>query len=367
MSADIDPFYAGSTISDQRYFVGYQTQLNTITVRAVSVQPTSINVIGRNRIGKSSLLYNFCQTYEERIGGKGKDPRNFLAVYISLQQGNCQSKSGFYRVIAGELAKILQPRLNWFRQPKKLLQDLKAASFDTDSFYEAMVQFRDVEILPIICLDDIESLFQQPEEFDNGFYDNLRSLMDKSALMLVIASDSNLKIYSKQKKLTSSFFNVGQVIKLEGYSQFEAGDLVRLPQTIISEQAAALSEAEQKIALAWGGKNPYLLQLAGLYLWEAKKSSENIAWARKKFERQTQGISSPHGIWGKCGRFIYWLFWRVPVRLGRFIYLFGSNLGEVASGILGLAMIGLIIFVFLGIVSIEDLIKAIQNVTGLGS
>ncbi|MEM6612379.1 MAG: AAA-like domain-containing protein [Cyanobacteria bacterium P01_C01_bin.72] len=357
MSADIDPFYAGSTISDQRYFVGYQNQLDTITMRAVSVQPTSINVIGRNRIGKSSLLYNFCQTYEERIAGKGKDTHNFLAVYISLQQGNCQSKAGFYRVIAEELVKILQPRFNWFRQPKKLLQDLKATSFDTDSFYEAMVQFRDVEILPIICLDDIESLFQQPEEFDNGFYDNLRSLMDKSALMLIIASDSNLRVYSEQKKLTSSFFNVGQVIKLEGYSQFEAGDLVRLPQTIISDQAAALSEAEQKIALSWGGKNPYLLQSAGLYLWEAKKSNENTAWAREKFKRQAQGISSHYGIWGKCGRFIYWLFWRIPVKLGRFIYLFGSNLGEVANGILGLTMIGLIILVCLRKVPVEEAIK----------
>lgn len=366
MSPDTDPFYAGATISDQRYFVGYQSQLDTITVRAVSALPTSINVIGKNRIGKSSLLYNFCQTYEERITSRAKDPRNFLAVYISLQQGNCQSKSGFYRVIAEELAKILQPRFNWFRQPKKLLQDLKKTSFDTDSFYEAMIQFREVGILPIICLDDIESLFQQPEEFDNGFYDSLRSLMDKSALMLIIASDKSLKVYSKQKKLTSSFFNVGQVIKLEGYSQFEAGDLVRLPQTIISEQEAALSEAEQKTALEWGGKNPYLLQLAGLYLWEAKKSNENTAWTRKKFESQVQGISSRHSIRGKCWRFIRWLFWRIPVRLGRAIYFIGSNFGEVANGILGLIMIGLIIFVCLGILPIQDLLKAILDAIGLG-
>ncbi len=65
---------------------------------------------------------------------------------------------------------------------------MSANDFNTESFYQAIVKFREVGILPILCLDKIEALFKHPEEFDDGFYDNLRSLMDLNALMLAIAS-----------------------------------------------------------------------------------------------------------------------------------------------------------------------------------
>ena len=166
MPSDTAPFYAGSTISDPRYFVGYREQLDTITIRAISAQPTSINIVGKKRIGKSSLLYHFCQTYEQRIESRGKNPRKYLAVYLSLQQGNCQYKSGFYRVVAEELSKNLEQRFSWFGQSRglrQLIDALNANHFDTASFYQAIVQFRDVGILPIICLDKIEALFKHPD------------------------------------------------------------------------------------------------------------------------------------------------------------------------------------------------------------
>ncbi len=222
MPSDTAPIYACSTISDLRYFVGYQEQLDTITVRAISAQPTSINVVGDKRVGKSSLLYHFCQTYEQRIESRGKESRNYLAVYISLEQGNCQHKSSFYRVVAEELCKNLEQRYSWFGKPRRLIQALKAHNFDTESFYGAIVQFRDAGILPILCLDKIEALFKHPKEFDDGFYDNLRSLMDRNALMLVIASEKNIRAYSRRKQLTSSFFNLGQVMILKGFTDNEA-------------------------------------------------------------------------------------------------------------------------------------------------
>ena len=259
MLSDTAPFCAGPTISDSRYFIGYQEQLDFITNRTVAAQPTSINVVGKKRIGKSSLLYHFCQTYEQRIETRNKNPRNYLAVYLSLQQGNCQNKSSFYRVIAEELSNILEKRFDLFRKPRKLIQSLKANNFDTEYFYNTIIQFRDVGILPIICLDNIEALFNNPEEFNDSFYDNLRSLMDKNALMLIIASRENLKVYSNRKKLTSSFFNLGQVIKLKGLTENEARDLVRLPETKIPGSRAVLNDKEQQNALEWGEKNPYLL------------------------------------------------------------------------------------------------------------
>ncbi len=178
----------------------------------------------------------------------------------------------------------LEQNYSWYGQPDILIQALTANSFDTDNFNQAMVKFRDQGILPIICLDKIETLLKHPNEFKDDFFDNLRFLMGLNSLMLVIASEKNIKIYRDQKKLTSTFFNDAQTIILNGLTENEARDLVRLPQTTIPNTQAALNDLQQKVALDWGGKNPYLLQLAGLYLWEARENNKTRAWARKKFD-----------------------------------------------------------------------------------
>ena len=360
MPSDTAPFYAGPLISDLRYFVGYREQLDTITVRAVSAQPTSINVVGEERIGKSSLLYHFCQTYEQRIESRGKNPRKYLAVYLSLQQGNCRYKSGFYRVVAEELSKNLEQRFSWFGQSRglrKLIDALNENYFDTASFYQVIVQFRNLGILPIICLDNIEALFKHPDEFNDDFYDNLRSLMDRSALMLVIASYQKLDVYSRRKNLTSSFFNLGQVIMLEGYTDNEARDLVCLPKTNIPSSQSVLNDQEQQLALEWGNKNPYLLQLASLCLWDAQQLNRDLDWARRKFNDQ---------ILPKHIFFLKWVFWLLPMKLGKIGRFVGANLGDIGDGIVGWCVIGIIIFAVFRIVPPESIIDAVKNALGLG-
>lgn len=366
MPSNHAPFYAGSTITDPRYFVGYEEQLDTITIRAVSPQPTSINVVGSKRVGKSSLLYHFCQTYEQKIESRDHNPRNYLAIYLSLQQGNCQLKSGFYQVIAAELCDNLERRYSWFRQPRELINALQANSFDTESFYETMVRFRESEILPIICLDEIETIFKKPQEFNDGFYDNLRSLMDRNALMLVIASDQNLQIYSQKKKLTSSFFNLGQVMELEGFTNEEVPDLVKLPATKIPGSQAVLNEKEQQTAWEWGGKNPYLLQLACLYIWEAKKSNKNISWARKRFNRDAKGVSTNHTIWRRFVFLLKWLFWYFPMNLSQVGRIFGAKFGDISDAIVGWSIIVILILVAFKILPLDSVIDGIKNVLGLG-
>ena len=356
------PFSAGAIISDSRYFVGYEAQLDKITNRAIAAQPTSINIVGDKRIGKSSLLYHFCQTYEERIESRGENPRNFLAVYLSLQQGNCKLKSGFYQVVAEELSKNLDKRYEWYNKPKKLLQALKATSFDTASFYRAMMLFREVGILPIICLDKIEALFQHPEEFNKDFYDNLRSLMDSNALMLVITSRKSIRVYSERNKLNSDFFNVGQSINLKGFTDKEAKDLVRLPESNISSLPAALEQKEQQIALEWGGKNPYLLQLAGLCLWEAKERNKDINWARKRFNNEAKGIETYHRIWRKCWFILKWLLWNLPVRLGKIGRFLGANLGDIGDGVVGWCLMIIFFFVLFQKVPPESIIDAVKSI-----
>jgi hypothetical protein len=49
-------------------------------------------------------------------------------------------------------------------------------------------------------VDDFESLLKRTEEFANGFYDNLRSLINDNALMLVVASRKELSVYGSEHR-----------------------------------------------------------------------------------------------------------------------------------------------------------------------
>ena len=357
------PFIAGPIIDDSRYFVGYQEQLDMITARAISSLPTSLNIVGVKRIGKSSLLKHFCRTYIDKIQSRGQDPKKYLAVYIDLEQGTCRSKSSFFQIVADELKRNLEQNYAWYGQPDILVQALTANSFDTDNFNQAMVKFRDHGLLPIICLDKIETLLKHPDQFKDDFYDNLRFLMGLNCLMLVIASEKIIKIYRNQKKLTSTFFNDAQTIMLNGLTENEARDLVRLPQTTIPNTQAALNDLQQQVALHWGGKNPYLLQLAGLYLWEARENNKTKAWARKKFDQDAKG----NNIWEKIILFLRWIFWSFPRKIGDGVKFIGSKFGDISSWLIGLLIIRAIILAISGHISWESVIKVVQGFLGVGN
>jgi hypothetical protein len=93
------PFVAGSKIEDSWRFVGRKQELHAIASRMSGVQPTSVNVVGDKRIGKSSLLYHFSQTWEQRV----PEPSRYVVIYLSLQDADCHSEIGFYQAVAEAL------------------------------------------------------------------------------------------------------------------------------------------------------------------------------------------------------------------------------------------------------------------------
>jgi hypothetical protein len=198
------PFVAGSKIEDSWRFVGRTDELHAIASRMSGVQPTSVNVVGDKRIGKSSLLYHFCQTWEQRV----PEPSRYVVVSLSLQDADCHTEEGFYQAVAEALLNRVSGWKLGLRNP------LKAKPLHRQAFSDAIKQWKPQGVLPVLCLDDFESLLKRTEEFDNGFYDNLRSLMNDNALMLVVASRKELSVYGSEYRFVSQFFNLGHVLKL---------------------------------------------------------------------------------------------------------------------------------------------------------
>ena len=349
---NLSPFIAGSTIKDSRFFVGRKDELQVLISAMTKTQPVSVNVVGRRRIGKSSLLYHFFQTYEQRL-----DPPNnrFVVIYISLQHVQCQWQDGLYQTIARQL----YSRPFVLRRPN-LADPLRVRPFHRSAFSNVLGIWKRAGILPVVCLDEFEVLFRHPQEFDNSFFDYLRSLLDSEALMLVIASHRNLDFYRHRYKLMSSFFNLNRVLPLGELKEVEARELVRLPLGKFANAEAVLSNKEQKAARQLGGCHPFLLQLAASLIWEAHKQGHSNNWIKNHFEteaRRVPGYTINLGGMGMALRAFLW----IPLTLGKLARGMGGTVDEIGNLLIGMIILIGLIFAIAGLLNFDLIKDLLQN------
>ena len=367
------PFIAGPTIEDPKYFIGRDAELRQMEDRMTNVQPTSISVVGEHRIGKSSLLYHFFQIWNpDRFSprasgggvglslpsflnpGKKRDP--YAVIYLDLQDAACQTQADFYRTIATEAKD--HPVVQQYGQQKHW----QNTTLDGMTFAKAVKACKEGGVLLVLCLDKFDALFQHPEEFDNGFYDSLHSLINHSHLMLIVATLQNLEVYRQEHKLTSSFFNVGHVIELTEFTKAEAAELVKLPK----DSPAALSVEEQKKALEWGGRHPYRLQLAGYCLWQARQQQQDIPWAKAQFDAQLNNGIQPldvvknwdwqkfkSGFWAGIRLLPLW-FWKTNRAIQ-------NTISDVTGFVVGLTVIVLFLFAIFGIIAWPEVAEMVKQ------
>jgi len=329
------PFSAPSMLKKRDCFVGRKDELKFIKSQMTGPQPTSVNIVGPHKIGKSSLLWRFYQIRNHRQYASSP----YAVIYLSFQDGECQTENSFYQKITQELSQV--PIIQ--AQPS-LVTAFQAPDWNRSTFAKAIRLCEAQKILPVLCIDKFEALFQESyrEKFDEGFYDNLHSLINNSALMLVLASLETLDSYRTKHNLTSSFFNVGSVLPLEKFSEAEAQKLVELPKGTIAGAIPALNERNQRLALEWGERHPVRLQLAGRYLWEAQQYRKDVKWAKQKFQDQTRAVlqlptppKRPQKFW----LWLRWLVWDMPIWVGNFAKSFGLKLDDIFTWLMGLSLI----------------------------
>jgi uncharacterized protein len=287
------PFLAGPMITDSQFFVGRQVELDAITSRMTGYRPISINIVGKRRIGKSSLLYHFLRTHGQRV----ENPSRYVVIYLNLQDSQYHNEIGFYHGVARQL--LAHPSV---KGKRALIKPFNVKSIDRLTFAGILGEWKRQGVLPVLCLDEFEALFHHAKEFDNGFFENLRYLINSNILMLVVASHRPLDFYRRRYRLTSSFFNFEQILPLGELTLGEARELINLPA---KTNAPALSSDEQRLVKEWGGCHPFLLQLAASCLWEARQREQDLNWAQAKFEQQARRVPKP--------------LWKIPPRLDNFV------------------------------------------------
>lgn len=326
------PFVAAGYIQRPELFIGRDYELKFIAHRLTGQQPTSINIYGERRIGKSSLLYHFYLTWENRV--TPEERHRFAVVYLSVAP--IKTESEFYQALAKTLLNLLPQNTAAWRKI------WRAAAWTRHSFNEALKLSKQTsKVLPVVCLDDIETILKHPQDFDEGFYDNLRAAMGNSQLILVVASFKPLHDYKLEYKLTSLFFNQGLSLELK---RFEATEVETL--LLWADKANFTKPHQQKIR-QWGKQHPYLLQLAGVCLWEALAAGKEEKFAQKCFEENKQRnlyatpLPSSKG-WAKISKPFEWL--------GRLAHWFAEGWHRAHLAIIGMVMvIAVILILILGI------------------
>jgi hypothetical protein len=312
-------------------FVGRKDELGFIERQMTGAQPTSVNIVGEHKIGKSSLLWRFYKICNHPSNNSSR----YAVIYLSFQDGECQTENSFYQKVAIELSKV--PVI---QAKPSLVTAFSATTWERNTFARTIRLCERQNILPVLCIDKFEALFQDSyrEKFDEGFYDNLHALINNSDMMLVLVSLKSLDVYRDQNKLTSSFFNVGSVLRLEKFSEAEAKEVVKLPKRHIP----ALTETNQRLALEWGEQHPVRLQLAAQYLWEAQQLRKDVKWAKQKFQDQARAVlqlQTPPKRPQNFRQRLRWLVWDMPIFVGNLTKKFGLKLDDIFTWLMGLSLI----------------------------
>lgn len=332
-----NPFHVGSRITDSRYFVGRHDALCNLADRVTQDQPTNVNLVGARRIGKSSVLGQFCRTAEQLIVQRGKDAGRYVVVYLSLRAAQCQSRLGFYRAVARVL--LGRPVV---ASRAELSEPLNVEELDQMGFRAVLERWQGAGVLPVVCLDEIEECFESDEskdEFNDQFFDNLRALTEAGLLVFVVASRESLRNYGQHNPQLSTFPNVFSTWELQPFTVQEVDSLMA--------KVGVLPPNSQYLMREWGGSHPYRLQLAGDCLWQAQQYGKSIDWAKRRFEREgrhlVRSADSPKLIW----RLLYWLGWEMPQKLGSLVLFVGGNQEGFKNWLAGVATLGLIVFILI--------------------
>ena len=82
-----------------------------------------------------------------------------VAIYLVLQDADCHSEMGFYQVVAEALLSRVSGRKLDLRNP------LKARPLHHQAFSDAIKQWKQQGVLPVLFLDDFETRLKRIEEF----------------------------------------------------------------------------------------------------------------------------------------------------------------------------------------------------------
>lgn len=243
-----DPvFLLNEPLTDLCEFYGRFSERETLLNRTYNGASTS--VIGPHKVGKTWLMEYLLLAASIQLGSRFQ----FSRLYAGASR--CKTVSGFIDAAIEGFGTPPYRETNGLARLEKAVKDLKSKN-----------------VVPILCIDEFESLNNQ-QEFTLDFFRGLRALTQRFGFVLVVISKYPLIEVVGKDIETSGFFNVFEQLTLEPFNIEEAQSFVREKSI-----KAAFTGQESDSLLKYGQDNnkqwfPMRLQLAGAMLMQEKLES----------------------------------------------------------------------------------------------
>ena len=273
-----NPFTVRGAIQNPNDFIGRKAELEHVLARLKTQQ--SCSVVGERRIGKSSLLYHLYQTGNERL-----DDSRFRFVYIELTDASAQTVVDFLQTVLQSLG-----------LPTESIKDDNKPNRNLVAFDTAIKTLVADGVNIVLCLDEFEGLFLNPQEFTDGFFNHLRSMINQRRLALVTASRQKLEIYAIDKKLTSPFFNLLSITELGNFTLQETESFIDHYQP-----TAQFTEQELQFIHWYSEPHPLKLQIFCDVMLQRRQRDWDNDTALAKIAKEYQILGGTHD-WRKWKR-----------------------------------------------------------------
>jgi hypothetical protein len=330
------PFVVGRPLQSHHPLFGRDGALRWVSDQVVKC--SSVNIVGERRMGKTSLL-NHLEVRLQREHSHTREGVPFVWLRVDLQ-GGITNQDRFFGVIVVEV-------LRYVAVPDDLrvyAEQVRANPLAVFSQCEIVLERCREQAHPVVMIDEFEQ-WLEPESATSfpypTFFNNVRSLIGKNLLTMVIASRAPLLDLFDQHptRLTSTFPSYFPEIALGPLDVANADALLLQP----SDRPLQTFEAGE--AGAWARGHPCLLQVAGdaYYAKSAyDQTYEEMLRARERSQRQNCSVpkgqaAPPRRPW--LLRLLLDLFWDFPKRVGRLAQLLGAKFDEMAAWLIGMALI----------------------------
>lgn len=271
-----NPFSNRAMIQNPDEFFGRKDELRTIFSRLSNLQ--SCDVSGERKIGKSSLLYYIFMKLRDELGDE------YRVAYIDMQDAKYHTVEGFLKYSLDKLGS----------DPENILP--------SNNLNENLIAFSDSiedlrkEIKPVLLIDEFENLTKRAEEFNNDFFDAMRSLGYHGNIAFVTASLHALKWLCIAGHFTSPFYNIFSQVHLGLFPPEETTEFLSAIR-----EGFEFSEEEIEFIKRIAKNHPLHLQIACSHVFENREKEYDEKKLRKDIEEEIKSFGDK---WARKERWI---------------------------------------------------------------
>lgn len=263
--AQYNPFTVGTPVRKKENFVGRSRELSSILSRLNSGNP--ISIVGRPRIGKSSLLY-----YLEAMG-----PDSFAKptdwIYLSFHEPEMESQTDFSEYVLEKLGN--REGIDSQQLEKKPLVILSKVLRERRKKHEA----------PVLLLDEFEKVTKSKDLFTDIFFETLREFCSDGRINLVTSTVNTLRDLTDEGHLTSKLWNIFTTITLGEFimddSLNEAHDFL---QHFWLQDRLDGTESDWKWLYTFSDTHPLVLQIISSWVLRNRELQYNEKQLSKAIE-----------------------------------------------------------------------------------